>query len=143
MTLAEFKAWFNGFTESMESNPTEKQWERIKARVAEIDDKPVTYPVFVDRYLPYQSWPYLDPRIYWSSNGTAVKTYAAGDQMATAGGAASLQAYSNASQMKSASAFPRNTIGDVTIGKNEFNQFFNSASAMLDLGKAEYSSLAA
>ncbi len=33
MTLAEFKAWFEGFTESMEGAPTEAQFERIKAKV--------------------------------------------------------------------------------------------------------------
>lgn len=33
MTLSEFKAWFSGFTESMDSTPNEKQWGRIKERV--------------------------------------------------------------------------------------------------------------
>lgn len=128
MTLAEFKAWFNGFTESMESNPTEKQWERIKARVAEIDDKPVTYPVFVDRYRSYWNGP------YW-----------VGGQIATAAGAASLQAYSNA-----ASSVGAKYMGDdmglkhhTPDGKTEYAQMFNGTAAMLDLGKAEYSSLAA
>ena len=36
MTLSEFKAWFEGFTESMEKAPTPNQWERIKERVAKI-----------------------------------------------------------------------------------------------------------
>jgi len=40
MTPSEFKAWFDGFTEALEGVPSEKQWERIKARVAEIDGKP-------------------------------------------------------------------------------------------------------
>jgi hypothetical protein len=53
MTPSEFKAWFDGFTENMDYVPTEEQWKRIKARVAEIDGKPVTEKVFVDRYLPY------------------------------------------------------------------------------------------
>lgn len=37
MTLSEFKAWFEGFTEGMDATPTEKQWERIKARIGEIN----------------------------------------------------------------------------------------------------------
>lgn len=52
MTNGEFKAWFEGFSESIEASPTKKQWERIKARIAEIDGKPVTERIYVDRYLP-------------------------------------------------------------------------------------------
>jgi hypothetical protein len=125
MTLAEFKAWFNGFTESMESGPTEKQWERIKARVAEIDDKPISYPVFIDRYLPYQRWPYLDHRPYWFGGAT------------TSGGA---MLYS--SNLKNTDS-PKKSIGEGTYFTNNWNEFFNSTAAMTDLGKAEYSSLAA
>lgn len=51
MTLAEFKAWFEGFTESMEGQPTAKQWKRIKERVAQIDGTTVTHQViYRDRY---------------------------------------------------------------------------------------------
>jgi len=60
MTLQEFKAWFDGFTENMcEAPPTKLQWARIQARVKEIDGAITTYPVFVDRYWPphYPSWP--------------------------------------------------------------------------------------
>jgi hypothetical protein len=54
MKIDEFKAWFEGFTESMDKPPTEKQWKRIKARVAEIDGRSISYPVYVDRYVdPY------------------------------------------------------------------------------------------
>jgi hypothetical protein len=43
VTAAEFKAWFEGFAENIAYAPTGDQWERIKARVAELDDgrKPV------------------------------------------------------------------------------------------------------
>lgn len=58
MTNSEFKAWFEGYTESIEDAPSEKQWKRIKARVKEIDGHAVSYPVFVDRY-----WPTVTP--YW------------------------------------------------------------------------------
>lgn len=57
MTLAEFKAWFEGFTESMDGAPDEKQWDRIKARVKEIDGVNITQPVFIDRYVyPYRRY---------------------------------------------------------------------------------------
>jgi hypothetical protein len=64
MTLAEFKAWFEGFTEDMEDAPNEKQWERIKARVKDIDGVAVTREVYVDRYWP-RYLPYSQP--LWSS----------------------------------------------------------------------------
>lgn len=53
MTLAEFKAWFEGFTEDMDDAPNEKQWERIKARIKDIDGVAVTREVYVDRHW----WP--------------------------------------------------------------------------------------
>ena len=61
MTPNEFKAWFDGFTEAFDKAPTQRQWARIKARVAEIDGKAVTERVYVDRYLP--TYP---PYIRWS-----------------------------------------------------------------------------
>jgi hypothetical protein len=55
MTPSEFKAWFDGFTEAFDNRvPTKAQWERVKARVAEIDGKPVTHTVYLDRYWPGQ-----------------------------------------------------------------------------------------
>lgn len=51
MTPAEFKAWFDGFTEAFTGCPTKAQWGRIKDRVSEIDGKPVTERVYVDRYI--------------------------------------------------------------------------------------------
>lgn len=64
MTKDEFKAWFEGYAEGIESAPTAKQWKRIKDKVALITGTPTTYPVFIDRYLPYQK-PYYYP--YWGS----------------------------------------------------------------------------
>lgn len=40
MNLSEFKAWFEGFTESMEGPPNAKAWRRIQGRVKEIRDAP-------------------------------------------------------------------------------------------------------
>lgn len=71
MTPQEFKAWFDGFTEAFsEKVPTQKQWARIKERVGEIDGRPVTERVFVDRYwptyIPYPSYP-----LRWYGYGVA------------------------------------------------------------------------
>jgi hypothetical protein len=73
MTLAEFKAWFEGFTEGMEAAPDEKQWERIKARVKEINGVAVTKTVFVDHYVePYRRyWPNVP---YWSGQAFSSNT---------------------------------------------------------------------
>lgn len=64
MNPSEFKAWFDGFTESLSGVPSRKQWERIQAKVREIKDAPPTsYPVFVDRWVrahPYW-WNYAQP----------------------------------------------------------------------------------
>lgn len=58
MKLSEFKAWFEGFTETMTAPPNEKQWDRIKARIAEIDGTPIVREVYVDRYVKpyYERW---------------------------------------------------------------------------------------
>lgn len=52
MNLQEFKAWFEGYTEQMPGRPSEDQWDRIKARIKEIDGSTTTEKIFVDRYLP-------------------------------------------------------------------------------------------
>jgi hypothetical protein len=114
MTLAEFKAWFEGFTETLEAAPNEKQWERIKARVAEINGTVTTYPVFVDRYVPpYRPWyggTPLNPTFYNTNTSLDVKSTIGlnGDQ----------------------------------VGASYSEQpIFNASAAMMDLGKAEYQSL--
>lgn len=64
MTPAEFKSWFGGFTEAMEDRPTDKQWTRIKERVAEIDGQPVTERHFIDRYWPTYVPSYIPAPVY-------------------------------------------------------------------------------
>lgn len=98
MTLSEFKAWFEGFTECMDGAPDQDQWKRIKARVKEIDGVNVTKTVFVDRYLP----PY---RPYWAQS---LDVFGVSDGTTL-----------------------------MSTGKADG---FESHNAMLDLGKAEYSS---
>lgn len=36
MTLAEFKAWLEGFEEAMDAAPTPEQWAKIKDRIGQI-----------------------------------------------------------------------------------------------------------
>lgn len=61
MTLSEFKAWFEGFSEGIDGAPTERQFEKIKAKVAEINGVALTREVVIERYRdwykPYQPYP--------------------------------------------------------------------------------------
>jgi hypothetical protein len=36
MTPADFKAWFDGFSEGVGDHPTPQQWARIKERLSEV-----------------------------------------------------------------------------------------------------------
>lgn len=68
MTLAEFKAWFEGFTEDMGAAPTAKQWKRIKERVKQIDGTAITKEViYRDRYWPTIINRPVDPYVTWYS----------------------------------------------------------------------------
>jgi hypothetical protein len=109
MTLSEFKAWFEGFTECMEGAPDESQWQRIQARVKEISGNPVSYPVFVDRYVePFRRyWPNVP---YWNSS----QSYMTAGLVDHGNGLMSQSSPSKANA-------------------------FDSHMAMHDLGKAEYS----
>lgn len=53
MTPQEFRAWFEGFTESLEGRPSAKQWERICDRVKEIDGRQIERIVYQDRWPTY------------------------------------------------------------------------------------------
>lgn len=64
MTLSEFKAWFEGFSEGIDTAPTEKQFAKIKAKVALITGTPTTYPVFIDRYRTYLDGIWIAPDRY-------------------------------------------------------------------------------
>jgi hypothetical protein len=117
MTPNEFKAWFDGFTEAFDGRiPTKTQWIRIKARVAEIDGKPVTERVYVDRYWPtyirtVPSYPITTFTATCGGIGTAV------------GGSASSSMYQNG-------------LNQLTNGTA-----FNSTQAMNQLGRAEAASM--
>lgn len=117
MTPQEFKAWFDGFTEALDGVPTVTQWDRIKARVAEIDGKPVTERIYLDRYLPalptYPVYPY---RPYWSAVGTGVSN-----------GLGNISLCVGNSSMSAG-----NATADVPLSAG-----FNSTEAMTSLGRLE------
>jgi hypothetical protein len=80
MNLAEFKAWFEGFTEDMDGAPNAKQWRRIKARVKEIDGTAVTERIYFDRY-----WPTVRP--YWHEwYGASYTSYGTNSGLSAQGG---------------------------------------------------------
>lgn len=85
MTVAEFKAWFEGFTECMDGPPDEKQWAKIKARVKDVDGVAVTLPVYIDRYrrdwVPYWS----SPTITLSGGSTSGVVYCSSTAMRALG----------------------------------------------------------
>ena len=70
MTLGEFKAWFEGFTENISGRPNEKQWKRICKLVKDIDEEQTPWPIFMDRRVrPYRRyWDWNDPM--WTTTGT-------------------------------------------------------------------------
>lgn len=76
MTLSEFKAWFEGFSEGIDTAPTEAQFAKIKAKVALITGTPTSYPVFIERYRTYLDgiWtqPYREPYVRYASNNGGV-----------------------------------------------------------------------
>jgi hypothetical protein len=116
MTLSEFKAWFEGFTESIEGAPTEAQFAKIKDKVVLIDGVPITYPVYVDRWWPRVNW--------W-------------EHPVTAGDPLPLKAWyatSNAGPVATGGAYAQ--IDPASKGGNQ-TVTFDSHAAMRDLGRAE------
>lgn len=76
MKLNEFKAWFEGYTESMEGAPSKKQWERIKEQVGAIDGVAVTQTV----YLNWYRHRYFPQGPYWSALGVGSCSSSVGGQ---------------------------------------------------------------
>lgn len=116
MTLSEFKAWFEGFTEDMDGAPSVRQFDKIKAKVSEIDDKPIEKTVFIDRYHDY-----FPPR-FWTQ---PYVSYSAG---AVQGGDAVGRAV--------LSSPPEMTTSQVKANL-ENKETWDSALAMRELGRAE------
>lgn len=74
MTLSEFKAWFEGYTEGITGAPTKAQFDRIKKKVAAIDGTVTTYPIYVDLYHDYwrRAWPNYPNISFATQNGVGV-----------------------------------------------------------------------
>jgi len=115
MTPQEFRAWFEGFTECLSGTPNREQWDRIKARVKEIDGFTITYPIYVNKYVP-------QPYPYWNTLYTGVSS--SNLQCTYTGGASSL---SNAIIC----------VSDSYTTQYSVNNDFNSITAMYSLGQAE------
>lgn len=116
MILSEFKAWFEGYTEGLEAAPTKAQFDRIKEKVKEITGTPITYPVYIDRYVqPYRPWGYP----HWSLGGYSVQTFGVGATGKTPDYAL--------------------TYSDNALGLQNGDTYapFDSHAAMYELGKAE------
>jgi hypothetical protein len=120
MTLSEFRAWFEGFTESQDGPPNAKAWKRIKERVAEISGAPITERIFVDRYRDYLDWP--DTRRPYRAYGIG---YSAGS--------VSLQNGVGNAVLTGATDSALCTSERASAG----TPAFNSHAAMADLGRAE------
>lgn len=71
MTLKEFNAWLDGFSESIDGSPTAKQWEKIQKRIKQIEpDKEIQ----IERIRERDYW---YPRPWyptWVSSGTTYGT---------------------------------------------------------------------
>ena len=85
MTPAEFKSWFDGFTEGMDGPPSAKQWKKITDNVKAIDGTSVLTPVYVDRWWPWVSpattgWP---PNRVWYGAGCGSATSGSGGPIST------------------------------------------------------------
>lgn len=80
MTLNEFKAWFEGFSEGIETVPTVKQFAKIKAKVAEINEMPVTRQYFLHNYptWPHQNAPWWQNPVVSYSAGAAPMDHGVG-----------------------------------------------------------------
>ncbi len=73
MTIAEFRAWFEGYTENISDKPSAAQWERIKERVNEITPQPIwidpsIYKPF-ETYEPPTQLPYTPGTPYFTTCG--------------------------------------------------------------------------
>lgn len=54
MQLAQFLAWFEGFSENIEGAPTEKQWDRLKQKLAQLEPETSFQPVSTPKRAPAQ-----------------------------------------------------------------------------------------
>ena len=151
MTESEFKAWFEGFSEAVDKQPTPEQWAKIKKRASEIDGKGVTERIYIDRYLPtyIPYYPHYQPYSgsWWLPTlGSTTIAY----QQATGvgiGGSALGQYQSGLGQCKNSYPGQHSQLGQLSqapVNIEDHNASpqqpageFNSSSAMYQLGKFE------
>lgn len=67
MNITEFKAWFEGFSENIDETPTPEQFEKIKAKIAELTPEHPRYPLQRDK-----------PEIRWAPHPVSISSKAAG-----------------------------------------------------------------
>ena len=130
MTLSEFKAWFEGFTEGMEGAPTADQFAKIKAKVEKIDGAVTTYPVFVDRWWPREYVVRDYSRPYWGAVSGGNLGYATG------AGSVSSQALGASSEGTMFAGYGYKAIDPTSKGDTQ-TITFDSHAAMRDLGRME------
>lgn len=68
MTIAEFKAWLEGFEAAMSGAPTPEQWEAIKAKVATLRSE--SQPKVTYRLPGKPSSPWWEPNIAYNDDRT-------------------------------------------------------------------------
>lgn len=71
MTINEFKAWFEGYTENIHKVPTQKQWARIVERVSDIEVEPSKCHHYYRELQPWRPW---YPTWYSNTGGTLTTT---------------------------------------------------------------------
>jgi len=69
MTLAEFKAWLDGFKEAVGDAPTPEQWQRIVGKLATVYE-----PLPVLPALPAQPYPSFPLSPVWCGPATSTGT---------------------------------------------------------------------
>ena len=58
MTISEFRAWLEGFSEAIGEAPTAEQWEKIKEKIGTIAAPPVPLLAPLMQYPPHMSPPW-------------------------------------------------------------------------------------
>jgi hypothetical protein len=130
LKVSEFKAWFEGFTESIEGLPNKKQWDRIKEKIAAVDGKEIVYREYVDRWY---SRPYT-----WTTYGIGSSSIAADTKGSSTillqNGTSSIKTVAGVDATKLTAAQPVNY---TDWQSNICETKFDSHTAMYALGKSE------
>lgn len=76
MNSIEFKYWFEGICEGIDSTPTKEQWEKIKGKISEIEHISIPNITLPYPYYPYYPYPCVNPtyQSYLSGGSESVAT---------------------------------------------------------------------